>query len=136
MSTPYVKFHSFLEAWRLGLHDFSADVLQLALLGTLNPPDPTDTVLGDLTEISYANLSPQVLVTLSEGFNAGIYSVEVQDLVLSATGAVETFRYVVVFNQDAINDELICFYDYGSPITFGAGEDLSIYFGASLFTIS
>ena len=46
-------------------------------------------------------------------------------------GDVGPFRYVILYNDTATNDELICWYDYGSDITLASGETLTIAFNAS-----
>ena len=60
------------------------------------------------------------------------------DLVLTASGAVATFRYVVIYNDTPTSpaDPLICYYDYGSDLTLASGETLTIDFTTSSFTIA
>ena len=75
----------------------------------------TNTVLANLTQISYTNLSSRVLSVVSSSQTSGTYKLVVSDLVLSASGgAVAAFRYIAVYNETATNDELIGWYDYGS----------------------
>lgn len=40
----------------------------------------------------------------------------IADLVLTASGTVATFRYIVVYNNTATNKELISWFDYGSNL--------------------
>ncbi len=47
-----------------------------------------------------------------------------------------TFRYVVIYNDTATNDELIGFYDYGSDVTLANGETFTIDFTGAFITIT
>jgi hypothetical protein len=79
--------------------------------------------------ISYTNLSSRVLSTVSSSQTTGTYKLVVSDLVLTASGgAVAAFRYIVVYNDTASNDELIGWYDYGSDLTLADGESLTLDF--------
>ena len=133
----YTKFQPFIEAVMEGKHDFSSDQLVVALTNAANPPAATDGVLGDLTEIAYTNLSSRNITTSSSSQTGGTYSLVLADLVLTASGNVAAFQYVVVYNDDAATDELIAFFDYGSEISLVSGETFTIDFNASgLFTAS
>ena len=123
----YVKFQSFVEAVAEGAHDLGSDQLQVALTNTA-PSASTDSVLAELTEIAYTNLSAQTITTSTSAQTSGTYKLVVADLVLTASGAVGPFRYVVVFNQDAASDELICYFDYGSSISLASGETFTCDF--------
>jgi hypothetical protein len=46
-------------------------------------------------------------------------------------GAVAPFRYVIIYNDTAANDELICYFDYGSDLTLADGESLTLDFSAA-----
>jgi hypothetical protein len=71
------------------------------------------------------------LTTSASSQTAGVYKLVITDLVLTASGAVAPFRYVVIFNQTAANDELIGWYDYGSEITLANGDTFTIDFDSS-----
>lgn len=110
-------------------HNLGSDQLVVAL--TNSAPVATNTVLADITEISYTNLSSQNITTSSSAQTSGTYKLTLTDLVLTASGSVGPFRYVVIYNTTATNNELIGWYDYGSSITLAAGETLTIDFDGS-----
>jgi hypothetical protein len=89
-------------------------------------------VLANLTQIAYTNLSSRVLTTSSSSQSSGTYKLVLADLVLTASGgSVAAFRYVVIYNDTATNDELIGWYDYGSDLTLADGETLTLDFNAT-----
>lgn len=137
----YNKIQQFVEDLCFGVHDLEngADALTVALTAAANAPVATNSVLADLTEIAYTNLSSRVLTTnASTGHTTGTYSQVMDDLVLTASGgAVATFRYVVIYNDTPTSpaNPLICWYDHGSDVDLADGETYTINFGSSLFTL-
>lgn len=130
------KFNSFVEALAEKVHNLGSDQLIIALTAAANAPVATNTVLANLTEIAYDNCSTRNVTTSSSSQSSGTYSLVCADLVLTASGAVGPFRYVVLYNGTASNDELIGWYDYGSDITLAAGETFTVNFGASVLTLA
>lgn len=125
----YTKFQSFVEALAEKKHDLGADQLVVALTAAANAPVNTNTVLANLTQISYTNCSSRNITTSTSAQTSGTYKLVLTDLTLTASGGtVGPFRYVVIYNDTATNDELIAFYDYGSEITLQAGETFTIDF--------
>lgn len=123
------KFNSFVEALAEGAHNLGADTLTIALTNTA--PVATNTVLTNITEIAYTNVSSRVLTSVTSSQTSGTYTLDAADLVLTASGTVPTFRYVVLYNDTATNDELIGYYDYGSAVDLLNGETFTITFDAS-----
>lgn len=124
------KFNAFVEAVAEKKHDLGADQLVVALTTAANAPSAADdAVLTDITQISYTNLSTRNITTSTSAQTSGTYKLVLTDLVLTASGgSVGPFRYVVIYNDTAANDELIGWYDYGSDLTLGDGESLTIDF--------
>lgn len=120
----YNKFNSFVAAISNKVHNLSSDTLMVAL--TNSAPAASNTQLSNITEISYANCSSRVITTTSSTQISGTYSLILADLVLTASGAVGPFRYVVIYNNTATNKELIGWYDYGSAITLASLDTLTI----------
>lgn len=128
------KFHSFVEALAEKVHNLGADTLTVALTNTL--PVNTNTVLANITQISYTNIqngttTGRDLTGVTSAQTTGTYKLDANDLVLTATGTVPTFRYVVLFNQSATNDELIGWYDYGATVDLLNGETFTITWDAA-----
>lgn len=133
----YTKFQPFVEKLCEKAHNLGSDQLVVALCAAANAPVATNGVLADLTQISYTNLSSRNITTSSSSQSSGTYSLVLSDLVLTASGgSVATFRYIVIYNDTATNDELIAFYDYGSNVTLADTETFTIDFGANLFTLA
>lgn len=123
------KFNSFVEALAEKTHNLGSDALTIALTNTA--PGAANTQLSDITEISYTNLSTRALSSVTSSQTSGTYTLDAADLVLTASGTVPTFRYVVLYNDTATNDELIGYYDYGSAVDLLNGETFTITFDAS-----
>lgn len=125
----YNKFNSFVEALAEKVHNLGSDTLTVALCAAANAPVAGNTVLANLTQISYTNLSSRVLTQSSSAQSGGTYKLVLNDLTLTASGgSVAAFRYVVIYNDTATNDELIAWYDYGSDLTLANGESLLLDF--------
>jgi len=125
----YNKFNQTVEDLGNGVHDLAADQLVVALTNTL--PVATNSVLADLTEIAYTNLSTRNITTTSATQTSGTYRPILVDLLLTASGgAVADFRYVVVYNDTPTSpaDPLIAWYDYGSVVQMQDGETFLVDF--------
>lgn len=123
------KFRSFVEALAEKVHDLGADQLTIALCAAANAPVNTNTVLANLTQASYTFCSTRNVTTSSSAQTAGTYKLTLADLVLTASGgSVGPFRYVVLYDNTATNDELIGWYDYGADVTLLSTETFTIDF--------
>ena len=130
----YNKFQQFVEDLAHKIHDLETDQLSVALSAAASAPVATNSVLADLTEISYTNLSARDITTTSSGHTAGTYKLVLTDLVLTASGgAVAAFRYISIYNNAPATplDPLIAWYDYGSDLTLADGETLTLDFSAA-----
>lgn len=131
----YNKFYSFVEAMAEKKHNLGADVLMVALTNTA--PTSANAVLADITQITYTNLSARALTVSASAQTSGTYGLTVDDLVLTSSGgSTGPFRYIVIYNDTATNDELICWFDRGESITLADTETLTLDFGATLFTLA
>ena len=121
------KFDSFVEAVAEKLHDLGADQLVIAL--TNSAPIASNTQLSNITQITYTNLSTRNLTRTSSSQTSGLYKLVIADTTLTSTGgSTGPFRYVVIYNDTAVNDLLIGWYDYGTALTLNSGESLSVDF--------
>lgn len=133
------KFNQAVEDIMHGVHNFSSHQLVVALCASANAPVATNSILANLTQISYTNLSSRNITTASSEGSDGSHSVGLTDLVLTASGgAVAAFRYIVVYNDTPTSpaDPLLFWYDYGSALTLNDGESLTIDFAADSITLS
>lgn len=122
----FTKFNPFVEALAEKVHNLGSDQLAVALTNTA--PSSSNSVLADITQISYTNLSSRNITTTSSTQTSGTYKLALQDLVLTASGSVGPFRYVVIYNDTAASDNLVAYYDYGSSLTLSSGETFTIDF--------
>ena len=130
----YNKFQAWVDYLTEGVN-CSSDQFVVAL--TNSAPVATNSILTDITQITYTNLSSRNLTTASSSQTTGTYSLVVNDLTLTASGgSVGPFRYVVVYDDTVANDPLVCWFDYGSSFSLADTEALLINFGSSLFTLA
>lgn len=130
----YNKFQAFVEHVAEKVHNLGADALTIALTASANAPVNTNSVLSDLTQISYTNLSARVPTISSSAQSSGTYKLVLADLVLTAFGgAVAAFRYIVLYNDTPTSpaDPLIGWWDYGSALTLNDTETLTLDFDAT-----
>lgn len=127
----YNKINAFVENVAEKVHNLQSDALTVALTATANAPVATNSILSDLTQIAYTNLSARVLTVSSSAQTSGTYKLVIADLVLTASGgSVAAFRYIVIYNDTPTSpaDPLICWFDYGSSLTLADGETLTLDF--------
>lgn len=129
-------FDCFMEDVAEGVHNLGSDQLVIALCNAANAPvQATDDELADLTTIAYTNLSgasPRNLTTTSSSQTSGTYKLVLADLTLTASGGdVAAFRYIVIYNDTATNDELIGYLDYGTDYTILDGKSFTLDFDAT-----
>jgi hypothetical protein len=134
----FTKLNGFVEHLAEKVHNLGSDTLELALSNTApgsegTPPTGSTAacVLANVTQVSYTNLSgatPRNVTTSTSAQTSGTYKLVCADLVLTATGAVGPFRYVVLYNDTATADEVIGYYDYGSSISLANGETFTVDF--------
>ena len=106
---------------------------------TTPPTGDGDGVLANVTEISYTNLSSRNLTTATSAQTSGTFTLDFNDLTLTASGAVADFRYVYIYDDTPTSptDPLVAYYDYGSTVSMANGETFDIQFDANgLYTIS
>lgn len=129
------KFNSWAEVM-VEAANLGTDTFVVALTNTL--PTAGNSVLADITQISYTNLSARTLTTASSSQTGGVYSLVFNDLVLTASGAVAAFRYVVIYDDTVTSpaDPLVGWYDYGSAVSMTNGETFTIDFGANALTVT
>ncbi len=136
----FTKFQQFSEDLAKGVHNLSTGALTIALCNAANAPVATNSILGNLTTIAYTNLSARVPTLTSCEHTTGTTKLILEDLVLTASGTVAGFRYVVLYNDTPTSpaDPLIGFYDYGSDLVLLNGETFTINFdqGAGVLTIA
>ena len=126
-TSTLTTFYSLPENLCEKVHNLGSDSLVVAL--TNSAPSRSNTVLANITQISYTNCSSRALTVSSSSQTTGTYKLIIADLTLTASGgSVGPFQYAVIYNDTATNDELIGWYDYGSALTLAAGESLTLDF--------
>ena len=122
----FTKFQPFVEALAEKTHNLGSDQLVVAL--SASAPTNTWATLSQVTQIAYTNLSSRNIATSSSAQTSGTYKLTLSDLTLTASGSVATFRYIIIYNDTATNDDLIAYYDYGSNVTLASGDQFIIDF--------
>ena len=133
----YTKFQCFVEDLAHGVHNFDSNTLKVAFSNASNAPSASAHVkLADITTIVATNLGDLSLSVSSSSQTSGTYKLVVADKTLTASGAVSAFRYVIIYNDTAANDPLICYFDYGSEVTLAKDDTFKLDFGDQLFSLA
>ena len=125
------KFYSFVEAVHEKKHNLGSDTLKVLLTNTA--PSLSNTVKADISgELStgsgYTAGGATITVT-SSAQSSGLYTLVADDVTWTASGgSIGPFRYAVIYNDTATNDELFCYIDYGYSITVASGQTFTIDF--------
>ena len=127
MAVAYNKFQGFVNY--LGLGDMHLDTDTFNVYVTNNAPSAADddiraNLAGATEENGYA--AADVTNTWSEATGTG--TMGATDVVITATGSVGPFQYVVIYNDTHGSDALMCWWDYGSEVTLADGETFTIDF--------
>lgn len=128
----FTKFHPFSEALGRKVHNLHADTLKVFLTNEL--PLAADSVKADMVEIAagngYVAGGHQVpLNTFAQA--AGVAKLAGGNVIITAAGGpIGPFRYAVLYNDTALNDELIGYWDYGAAVTLNDEEALSVKISA------
>lgn len=129
----FSKFNSFVEALAEKVHNLGSDTIKIALTNTA--PSASNTTFADITEISAGNgytAGGHATSAVSSAQTSGTYKLVLSDVVITASGgSIGAFRYVVIYNDTATNNELIGYADYGSSITLASGETFTVDFDAT-----
>jgi len=139
MAIAFNKFDCFVENLVEKVHNLGADALTIALCAAANAPIASNTVLANLTQISYTNLSARVPTISSSAQSSGLYKLVLADHTLTASGgAVAAFQYIVLYNDTPTSpaDPLIGWYDFGSSLTLNDTDSMVLDFDASAGALS
>jgi hypothetical protein len=129
----YNKFNAWAETMVEGANLGSN---QFAIALTDTAPIASNSVLADIVQISYTNLSSRNVSTTSSSQTSGTYTLVLADLVMTASGSVGPFRYVVLYDDTGASDPLVGWWDYGSSITMANTETFTVDFTGAAITLS
>lgn len=140
-TSAWNKYQDFSEQVLRGVHNWGAHTFRVALSNTA--PVATHTGLAQVGEIAagngYTAGGGTTTVTISE--TGGTTTVQGTEVVFTATGAMATFRYAILYNDTAASpaDALVAWFDYGAAINLTAGETFTVRFNnaspGTMFTL-
>jgi hypothetical protein len=138
----YNKFQDFSEQLVIGTHDFDTNVFKVYLSNTV-PSASADAIKADLPEITAGNgyTAGGATTTITVAEVTGTTTVSGTQVVFTASGgAIAAFQYVVLYNDTAVNKNLIAWWDYGSALTLNNGESFTVKFSnttpGAIFTLA
>lgn len=132
------KFNSFVEAVAEKVHNLGADTLRVYLSnaapnaathtaydGTTGTTGPAEITAGN----GYTAGGNQATITTSSQ-TSGTYKLVLADPATwtASGGSIGPFRYAVLYNDTATNNELIGWWDYATSITLLSGDTFKVDF--------
>jgi hypothetical protein len=128
------KFYSFVEAIHEKKHNLGSDTLKVLLTNTapsLSNTQKSD-ISGELSTASGYTAGGATITVTSSAQSSGLYTLIASDVTWTASGgSIGPFRYAVIYNDTATNDELIGYIDYGYSVTVASGQTFTIDFDAT-----
>jgi hypothetical protein len=130
----YNKINIFVEDQFEGVHDWDLHTFKVMLTNTA--PVATNSIKGDLTEISAGNgyTAGGTATTITTSRSSGTFKAVGTDVVFTASGGtIGPFRYAVLYNDTPTSpaDPLVSWWDYGSSVTLNSGETFTVDFDAT-----
>lgn len=126
------RFNCFIPDLAQKKHNLNTDSFVVALTDT--QPVATHTTLANITQIAYTNLSARAL-TKAYSEVGGQVQLALTDLVLTASGNVAQWQWVVIYNETATNGELIGWIEYPSKVNMTSGQTMTLDFAATSITV-
>jgi hypothetical protein len=128
----WAKFNSFVEALAEKSHNLGSDTLKIALSNTL--PTAANAQLSDISQITAAgSYAPATVTIVSSAQSGGTYTLTHSAVTFTASGAdFDPFRYAVLYNDTAVNDLLVAWFDYGTAYTLPDGQTFTFNAGTIL----
>lgn len=140
-TATYNGFQDFTEQLVKGTHNFSSNVFKVYLSND-TPSASADAVKSDLAEIANGSgyTSGGETTTTSVSETGGTATVTGTQVSWTASGAMATFRYVVLYNDTSASKNLVAWWDYGSAISLTTGESFTVKFSnaspGNIFTLA
>ena len=127
MAVAYNKFESFVHVLGLGDHHLDTDTFNVYV--TNNAPSASlDNVKADLAGATEENGYAVADITNTWAEANGTGTMGATDVVITATGSVGPFQYVVIYNFTHGSEALMNWWDYGSAVTLADGETFTVDF--------
>ena len=121
------KFNPFVLALASKKHDLTSDQLKVALCAAANAPVAANAKLADLTPIAYTYLSAREITTTSCTQTGGLLSLVIENLTITAAdGTAAGFKYVVLYNDDATDKDLIGWWARDADVVLEDGDQFQI----------
>lgn len=121
--------------------NLSSDVLKLMLTNTA--PVATNAVYADVsgTEIASGNgysTGGATISSLTSTNASGVQTVSgtIANPTWTATGAMATFRYVILYDTTASGSPLLGWWDNGSAVSLTTGQTFTVTASSGFFTLS
>jgi hypothetical protein len=143
-ASTFTFYQDFKDQLGKGVHDLSTGDIKVALTNAA-PNVATHTVLADITQIGtgggYTGGAGGGLALAGKSWTetGGTGTFIATDLVITASGgSIGPFQYAVFYNNTTTSpaDALIGYLNYGSALTLGDTETLTLDFTTSIFTVA
>ena len=125
----YNKFNVTVLDLAQKVHNLGSDTLKVMLTNTA--PVAANAVKADITDLSTSGgytAGGGTATLVSSAQSSGLYTLKLNNVTTTASGAVGPFRYAVLYNSTAASGNLIGWWDYGSAVTLANGDTFTVSF--------